>query len=80
MNAVFSSETTTPRNRPGSSVFSVESQTVVAVVVYLFAHHFCPAADEVRHYFRYRKRMGETVRLVEQRPHELLPLNVDQTV
>jgi hypothetical protein len=31
------------------------------------AARFCPAADEVRHYFRYRKRMGETVRLAEQR-------------
>lgn len=31
------------------------------------AAHFCPAADEVRHYFRYRKRMGETVPLAEQR-------------
>jgi putative transposase len=31
------------------------------------AARFCPAADEVRHYFRYRKRMGETVPLAEQR-------------
>jgi hypothetical protein len=31
------------------------------------AARFCPAADEVRHYFRYRKRLGETVPLAEQR-------------